>query len=203
MTVNSTGSITNIATAALAETDADPSDNTAQAVTTVAPPMPDLAVAITNADFTCTNTTKGTTCTSAGTMTLANEGEDYGSATFTVTGTKQEKPGKPPKWKVAALLGCAFVRSNPSSLIQVHLSDDTALDGSDTPLLKKLISTAALDAAAGSGKEVKIKLTAPKGVDLSGKHLIIEVDANDPKTGTDAVTETDEDNNTTVIGPIP
>lgn len=40
-------------------------------------------------------------------------------------------------------------------------------------------------------------------MDLTGKHLIIEVDATDPKTGTDAVTESDETNNTAAFGPLP
>lgn len=202
---NFTGLITNTVTVGGNETDLISTNNSAVAVTGVTLPLPDLTVAITNADFTCTNTTKRAVCSSAGTMTLANNGEDYGSATFTITGTKQEKSGKPPKWKIAALLDViAFdLGAHPASLIQIHLSDDTTLDSSDTPLLKKPIRTAALDAAAGSGKSVKVSIKAPKGVDLSGKRLIIEVDAIDPKTGDRAVDETDEDNNTTLIGPIP
>jgi hypothetical protein len=169
------------------------------------PPLPDLTVAITNADFTCTNTTKGTICTSAGTWTFSNNATEYGSATFNLTTTKQEKPGKPPKWKLAGSLNVnSFSHgANPASLVQVHLSDDATLDGADTPLLKKPVSTAALEAAIAKGKAVKVKLGVPKGVDLTGKHLIIEVDATDPKTGTDAVTESDETNNTAAFGPLP
>lgn len=168
-------------------------------------PLPDMTVAITNADFTCTNTTKGTICTSAGTLSFANNAAEYGSATFDLTTTEQEKPGKPPKWKVAGALNpTSFsLGANSATLVQLYLSDDATLDGADTPMLKKPVSTAAFEAALAKGKAVKVKLAIPKGVDLSGKHLIIEVDANDPKTGTDVVTESDETNNTAVIGPLP
>lgn len=199
VTANATGTITNTVTVSGNESDPDSANNTALAVTTVSPPLPDLTLAIENAVFTCSNTTKGVVCTSAGTLTLANNGSDYGSATLTVTGTKKTKEGKPPKWKIEALLDDILLDlgANPPAFIQVYLSDDAALDPLDTPLLKKPVDTLLLDSLSGQFKAVKLKLKIPKGVDLSGWYLIAVIDHDD------VVDESDENNNAAVIGPVP
>ncbi|MSR65316.1 MAG: DUF11 domain-containing protein [Verrucomicrobiae bacterium] len=201
VTTTAAGTITNTALVAGAESDPVQGNNTAQAVTTVTTPpqLDDLSVNVTNKGITCTNTTKGIVCTGNGTLSLLNIGVEYGAGTFTLTSTCKVKPGKPTKCKLAGVLNLTSFNlgNTPSAILGLYLSDDDMLDGGDVKLLKKEISTAALEALFDKLKAFKIKGTIPAGTELSGKFILVVIDT------TGIVVESDEDNNYAAFGPLP
>jgi len=199
VTTTTAGTITNTASASSPEGDLNAANNSAQAVTTVGAPLPDLTAVLANGDLVCSNTAKGVACTSSGTLQLANNGTQYGSLSLDLAATGSMKPGKPTKWKIAGLLNIASfdLGANPRAILQVFLSDDATFSGDDLPLLKKPLDTEVLDSQAGSGKAIKLSIKPPKGVDPSGKLLILVIDA------AGEVAESNENNNGAAIGPLP
>jgi uncharacterized repeat protein (TIGR01451 family) len=197
------GTVTNTASVTADQADVFPSDNSDTDPVAVNEPVPmgdDLTVDVSHDTFDCV-TTKATTCTTTGTLSLLNNDAVYGMAEFSITATDSTKAGKPPKWKLAfQITSLDFdLGANPSAKLNFYLSDDAVFDGSDTPLLKpgKEPTTTTLDALAQAGKVPKLKFSIPKSTDLSGKHILAVIDFDDQ------VTETNDDNNTSAIGPIP
>ncbi|MSR65315.1 MAG: hypothetical protein EXS18_05980 [Verrucomicrobiae bacterium] len=163
----------------------------------------DLTLEAVTDPITCVTTPKGPACTIHGSFSFANNGVEYGSADLSVIVTDSTKPMKPPKWKVVFQFNNLTFNlgANPSSKLNVYLSDDDLLDATDMPLIKsgKEPSTASLNALAAIvlNHPVKLKTSIPKSTNLSGKHLIAVIDFDN------GVTESDETNNTTMLGTIP
>lgn len=198
------GSITNTASVTLNETDVNSANDTATAITTVAPNGNDLTASVSNSSITCTNTSKGTLCTVAGTVDLLNNLDSYFTGTLSVlTSCKGAGATSSCKLKGTLAVNSYSAPDDLGGAVAFYLSDDAILDAGDTVLSKKPIASSAIANAAAKGKALKVSGKVPKGVNVSGKFLIIQVDAIDPKTGTDAVTESDETNNTAAIGPLP
>jgi len=202
VTTTVSGAITNTVSVSSNEADVLPSNNTDTNITTVVAEGDDLTIDVDIDPITCANSSKGTVCTIDGTVSLANNGVEYGSADVTVTVTDKTKPGKPPKWKFAFQInGATFnLGANPSARINVYLSDDAVLDVNDVALIKpgKEPSTTFLNAlAAFLSKPIKVKTSIPKSTSLSGKYLIAVIDFDNQ------VPESNENNNSAVFGPIP
>ncbi|NJD69364.1 MAG: hypothetical protein FIA90_12085, partial [candidate division NC10 bacterium] len=82
---------------------------------------------------------------------------------------------------------------SPASRLRVILSNDAGLDAGDTVLREMIIRRLRV----GLGQTRPVNVLLPIGVNISGKFLFAVIDAlnNAP--------ETDETNNTPMIGPIP
>jgi uncharacterized repeat protein (TIGR01451 family) len=175
-------------------------------VTNIVPEGDDLTVGVDIAPITTTPGPKGITYDTTGMIALANNGTVYGMADFTLQmsdATKPPKPGKPlkPRWQFdLQFANLTFnLGANPSAKVNFYLSDDTVFDPSDTPLLKpgKEPTTAAMDALSQVFKTPKLSFKIPKSTSLSGKYVLVVIDFDDQ------VDESNENNNTSAIGPIP
>jgi len=198
------GTVTNTASVSADEADVFPADNSDTDPVTVNDPVPmgdDLTVEVDADDFACVAATKGTTCTTTGTIALLNNGVEYGMADFDLSITDSTKPGKPPKIKFAlTITNLTFdLGANPSATLNVYLSDDPVFDAGDTPLIQagKEPTTAALDALAQAFKTPKLKIKIPKGAGISGKFLLVVIDPDNQ------VVESDDNNNAAALGPLP
>ena len=80
-----------------------------------------------------------------------------------------------------------------SSSVRFYLSDDGIYDGGDSSL--KDIKTGTLK--VGKSKSMSLSYSFPSGVSATDKYIIAVIDADN------AVTETNESNNSMVYGPIP
>lgn len=198
VTPTAAGSITNVASVSLLETDVNPADNTATVVTTVTPALPDLTIGLENIANSCTNKGKKTICTTMGDLTWLNSGSAYGAGTLGIT-LSCSGTGTVAKCKLSGLVNLTSFESGdaPVSLFGMYLSEDGLLSEDDVRLMKKELSTTAFEAAFAKGKAVKLKAKAPKGTILSGKFLLLVIDT------TNAVPESVENNNATAVGPLP
>ena len=200
------GALTNQATASGDTANSVTVHDSASVVATVLAVGTDLTVELTTSDVVCGPDPKKATsqlCTVNGTLTFLNAGVPYLAADVTLT-KSCKSPAKPGctlalDWTLTKLALAGL----PDHYIQFYLSDDAVLDAGDTGLVKKLVSTTILLKIL-TKPGFRMTFTLPdKKVDVAGKYLIIKVDDINPKTGTDAVPETNESNNTAVFGPLP
>jgi uncharacterized repeat protein (TIGR01451 family) len=195
------GTITNTVTVAANETEVSDLNNTAQSVTTIAPGGVDLTAEAEATFGACTPDGSKLLCPVDGTLTLLNHNIPYVDSTFALTLTcKTTKV--PPKCKLKGILMVSDfdLGDIPDHSVAFYLSEDDVLDVSDE-FLRTLPLKKAFKAFL-KGKSIKLSLKLPKGIDLTGQHLIVMVDPPDKK-GFDDVEETDETNNTAVSDPLP
>ena len=158
----------------------------------------DLTVSLANPSTICTNSTKGTICIGAATLGFENGGSSYGMGTFKLTSTCKTK-GLVTKCKLTSSIRLTSFNlgNNPPALLGLYLSNDTMFDISDVKLTKKEISTSTLAALFAQNKTLKLKPKLLKGTSLTGRYLLVVIDANN------AVPETNDANNFAVFGPLP
>jgi subtilase family serine protease len=82
--------------------------------------------------------------------------------------------------------------TSPDTVVSFYLSTDGTPGGDDSAIGQGSVRALKV----GKSKAVKLKMTLPVGVSASGKYVIAVVDPADD------IAETNEDNNTTVFGPI-
>jgi len=163
-----------------------------------APGGNDLTVSLANPSNICSNGPKGTVCTGMAALGLANNGSGYGMGSFNLVSTCRTKKGATTCKVTGAINFTSFnLGSNPTALLGLYLSNDAVFDPGDTKLMKKEVSTAALGALFAKNKALRLKPKPPKGTSLSGKFLILVIDA------INAVPESNDGNNFAVFGPLP
>lgn len=152
----------------------------------------DLHPVLTVPGFTCTTSGITNTCTVASALALKKNDKSYISGDFKVKITRDGLVTK-----VNAKLSNLVVKLKgvPKHQIAVYLSADNVLDPFD--LLVRSVSTKEIALLAVDNNPLVLKGTVPNWFSVSGRYLILSVDNQN------VVIETNEENNTVVLGPIP
>jgi uncharacterized repeat protein (TIGR01451 family) len=196
VTADAAGSLTNTVTVASDASDGVSSNNTAQAVSTVAALLPDLMPEIVDEDITCDDT-KGLVCQLLAEVTLMNNEEPFATGMFQFAASCKKCPDTP-KWKLSGTLTITSLNLSgiPDHSLALYLSDDDELDPTDIRLVKKSIGIQTLANSFQGGKPMKLKAKVPAGADLSELFVLLVADE------VNQVTEGDEENNAAAFGPF-
>lgn len=191
------GVLVNTATASCNETDANPANNTSQAMTPVAATSHDLSATSTGSSITCQPPGKKQVCDIQGNPAFADNGAPYFSGHLDVTSTckKVGTPNVGCKLKGTLDISSFNITGVPAHDVTAYLSTDGTADAGDVVIASA--PTSALAELARKHKAVKIKYTHPKGQTYAGRFVLLKVD------GLGVVAEPDESNNVIAIGPLP
>jgi len=195
-TAAAAGLLTNTVAVASDASDPVPANNTAQAISTVAAQLPDMAPEIADEDILCDDT-KGLVCQLLAEVALLNNDVAFATGTFSFAAACKKCPDSV-KWKLSGTLTLTSLDLTgiPDHALALYLSEDDEVDAGDIALIKKPIEVLTLVKLFQSGKPLNLKAKVPAGADLSELFLLLVVDDGD------AVPEADEENNAAAFGPL-
>jgi hypothetical protein len=152
----------------------------------------DLFPVLTTPGFACATSGTTNTCTVGGALGFKKNGKSYISGNFKAT-IIRDGLLTTLNAKVKNLV--VNLKGVPKHQIAIYLSSDNVLDPFD--LFIKSATTKDIALLATNTKPWVIKGTVPGWFTVSGRYLILSVDSQN------VVTESNEENNTVVLGPIP
>lgn len=157
----------------------------------------DYSASVNVGAFTCTPPSPTTNCVANGTLSFLNRGNVFAAADFMFAKTCKTARSGDLKCKVAGTLTVTAVDfdDTPPCVVSFYLSDDATLGPMDALLYRRQVTK--LEASFAKGVPLPVKFRIPKGVNPTGKFILIAMD------DLNKVPESDETNNNTSFGPLP